>query len=132
MRFRGALATALGCAAAATVCLSPGRAVAQSAPVQSAPLPSAPTREEVDRPELRRDGERRGGRVSVEGEIERAPCPLDEPRYQEMRVTIGDVRFTGLRGVSAETLMRMQANYEMAKARSAADSLNVERIPKPA
>lgn len=41
------------------------------------------------------------------------------------------IRFEKAFGVSAATLLRMQANYNLARAEKAADKIKVERIPEP-
>jgi hemolysin activation/secretion protein len=46
----------------------------------------------------------RTSRLSVEGEIERGPCPLADPAFADTRVTFADVEFTGLPGIPAATL----------------------------
>jgi hemolysin activation/secretion protein len=43
-------------------------------------------------------------RLTVEGGIERAPCPLAEPRYASVTLTIGGAQFDNLRGLPAEAL----------------------------
>ncbi len=63
-------------------------ALAQSAP----PLP---TREEVQRAPVA-PAAPPAGRVSIEGEVERAPCPLADPAYANVRVTLTRVEFNGL------------------------------------
>jgi hemolysin activation/secretion protein len=72
--------------------LATGSALAQVAP---------PTREEVSPPPAEAP---RAARVQVEGGIERAPCPLDDPSYQNVRVTVTSAVFNGLKGVTAEEL----------------------------
>lgn len=69
-------------------------AFAQSAP----PLP---TREEVQRPPVAPTAPPTG-RVSIEGDIERAPCPLADPAYANVRVTLSQVEFTGLGPIDPE------------------------------
>ena len=67
-------------------------AMAQETPV---PIQIAPTREEVERTDATpRPPE--GPRVTVEGEIERAPCPLADPAYSNITVTLRDVSFANL------------------------------------
>jgi len=65
-------------------------------------LPNPPTREDltVGRDE-RAD---RPGRLSIEGDIERGPCPLADPAFASTRVTFGTVEFTGLPGIPASAL----------------------------
>lgn len=42
------------------------------------------------------------------------------------------IRFEKAFGISAGTLLRMQSNHDLAKAKAAADVINVERVPEPA
>ncbi len=65
--------------------------------------PVAPTREEVTRPPPDRIAPPRPS-LTVEGGIERAPCALDRPDYQDIRFTLNDAVFEDLRGLSAEAL----------------------------
>ena len=65
--------------------------------------PLAPTREEVARPAPERPEEARA-RLTVEGDVERAPCALDRPEYRDIRFTLSDVQFDNLRGLPAEAL----------------------------
>lgn len=43
-------------------------------------------------------------RLTIKGDIERAPCPLADPQYADMKVTIGHVTFNGLKGATAQEL----------------------------
>lgn len=81
--------------------LLPAGAGAQVAPPPPDVRP--PTREEVER--LRpAPGPRVQADTALDAEIERAPCPLAEPKYQALTFTLADVAFEGLRGVPAELL----------------------------
>ena len=71
-------------------------ALAQSAP----PLP---TREEIQRAPVAPTSPYTG-RVTIEGEVERAPCPLADPAYAAIRVTLNQVEFNGLGPVDATML----------------------------
>lgn len=72
-----------------------------------------PTREQVTRgeqpdaaPEARRP------RLRVEDRIERAPCPLADPRFESVRVNLSAVSFDGLKaGIDAELLRPAYADY---------------------
>ncbi len=74
-------------------------AEAQAPPAQ----PVAPTREEIDRPALEPADPARP-RLTVEGGVERAPCALARPEYQDIRFTVRDVVFDDLRGLAPEAL----------------------------
>jgi hemolysin activation/secretion protein len=67
------------------------------------PRPAPPTREEVTRPEPEAL-EPRAPRLEVEGGIERAPCALDNPEFQDIRLTVRGVEFEGLQGLTPSQL----------------------------
>jgi len=73
--------------------------------------PSAPTREEINRPPPPAIEQPRA-RLSVEGGVERAPCALDRPEYQNIRFTLNDVAFDELRGMTADQLRGAWAQYQ--------------------
>lgn len=79
--------------------LSTGVLSTETAYAQSAV--GAPTREEVQRTPLT-PAPPRGARIVVEGEVERAPCPLADPTYSNITVTISGAEFSGLNGVPAD------------------------------
>ncbi|HEY5711695.1 MAG TPA: ShlB/FhaC/HecB family hemolysin secretion/activation protein [Allosphingosinicella sp.] len=65
--------------------------------------PTAPTREEIERVVPERTAPA-PARLSVEGDIERAPCALDRPEYADIRLTLTDAVFDDLKGLPAEAL----------------------------
>lgn len=75
-------------------------------PVLFAPLPTLAqvTREEIQREPVAPTPPPTGGRVSVEGDIERAPCPLADTAYKDIRVTLSGVEFSGLGPIPPELL----------------------------
>ncbi|ATE63085.1 ShlB/FhaC/HecB family hemolysin secretion/activation protein [Rhizorhabdus dicambivorans] len=79
-------------------------ALAQLAPgapaVQQQQL--APTREEIDR--NRPQQTQRSARLTIDGDIERAPCALDNPAYADIKVSISEAQFNNLQGITAEEL----------------------------
>lgn len=75
-------------------------AMAQVSPV---PARTAPTREEIERTDVTREAPP-GPRVTVEGDIERAPCPLADPAYGNINVTLREVSFANLGPVPASAL----------------------------
>jgi hemolysin activation/secretion protein len=91
---------------AASVSLAALPASAQLPPGQ----PAAPTREEVDRPPPDR-AQPPPARLTVEGDVERAPCALDRPDYAGIRFTLRDVAFDDLRGLTAEQLRPAYARF---------------------
>ncbi|WP_198350927.1 ShlB/FhaC/HecB family hemolysin secretion/activation protein [Flavisphingomonas formosensis] len=64
---------------------------------------SAPTREEIQRAPAQ-DGQPAPSRLTVEGEVERAPCPLADPKFQSVTFTLQNVVFDDLRGLTAAQL----------------------------
>lgn len=70
-----------------------------------------PTREEVQRaPELARGPSNRD-RIKIDGEIERAPCPLADAGYRDVMVDLREVRFDGLALISPEVLRPTWSDY---------------------
>lgn len=67
---------------------------------QSVNQPLAPTREEIER----RQPVAPPPTVRIEGELERAPCALDEPQFADVRFTLRGVEFGGLRGIDPAVL----------------------------
>ncbi|MDV3258317.1 MAG: ShlB/FhaC/HecB family hemolysin secretion/activation protein [Sphingomonas sp.] len=49
--------------------------------------------------------------LNVVGDVERSPCPLADPRFADVRVTISDVQFNGLKGASPEEMRSTWAPY---------------------
>jgi hemolysin activation/secretion protein len=86
--------------------------VSASAPsnAQTPPPVLPPTREEVTRPPEPAP-QLHAPRLEVEGGIERAPCALDGPDYQAIRLTVRAVDFEGLQGLSAADLTPAYAPY---------------------
>jgi len=50
-------------------------------------------------------------RLRFEDRIERSPCPLDDPKFANLRVSVSKAEFTGLGPVSAEQLAGMWQPY---------------------
>src|SRR5687767_12433477 len=79
-----------------------------------APLPAsaqsvAPTRDELTSitappPEARPS-------LNVVGGVERSPCPLADPRFADVKVTIRDVQFNGLKGASPDEMRSTWAPF---------------------
>lgn len=87
------------------VCVSSVAALAQVTPQVASP----PTREEIRRDPIEPVQPRRG-RLSVEGGIERAPCPLADPQFKDVTFTLSDVQFANLQTIPPETLRPAYAN----------------------
>lgn len=66
-------------------------------------LPQPPTREELN-VGRKADQQPRAGRLTVEGGLERGPCPLADPQFADVKVTFSSVEFSGLPGVPAQAL----------------------------
>lgn len=77
---------------------------------QTTPPGAAPTREELERAD-RVAPEQTPSRLSVEGGIERAPCPLADPRYSDVKAHFSAVRFDGLKQVSPDALSDSWADF---------------------
>jgi hemolysin activation/secretion protein len=85
--------------------------LAAAAEAQVLPPPARPpTREEVERP-LPDRVEPARRTLTVEDDIERAPCALDRPEYRDIRFTLNDVRFDNLRGLPVEALRPAFESY---------------------
>jgi hemolysin activation/secretion protein len=92
----------LDSARALRICLLTGVFLV-SADAAFAQQPPAPTREELERPLPERIAPPRA-RLTVEGEVEHAPCALDRPDYQSVRLTLTGAVFDDLKGLPAEAL----------------------------
>lgn len=68
-----------------------------------------PTREEVTRPVAPPQEVR--PRLEVEGGVERAPCALEGPDFQSIKLTLSDVQFEGLQGLTAADLRPAYESY---------------------
>lgn len=89
------------------IALSVMVALAGGAPLAAAaqtPPPPTPTREELQREQATPPPRDTRPRVTVEGDIERAPCPLADPRFADLRITITGATFSGLQIVAPEEL----------------------------
>lgn len=76
---------------------------AQTLPPVVSPGAAAPTREQIEqRPPTA--PEPPAARLTIEGGIERAPCALDRPDYEQIRFTPTEVSFDNLKGLSAQDL----------------------------
>lgn len=103
MRFRNSRAGGLlsGAAGFATLAFAalPGTASAQALPGQ---VVNPPSRDELRG--ITGQAPAAPSRLSIKGGVERSPCPLDDPQYADIKVTIGDVTFNGLKEVSPDEL----------------------------
>ena len=86
-----------------------------AAHAQQVNVPSPPTREEIERPVQQRA--ERPARLTVEGDIERAPCPLADPAYANVKLTLSEARFNNLGPIAP---IELRPLYEAAGFRQAA------------
>ncbi|MFZ1742058.1 MAG: ShlB/FhaC/HecB family hemolysin secretion/activation protein [Pontixanthobacter sp.] len=54
------------------------------------------TREEIQRDRLEQQLRTEGQSLAVEGDFERAPCPLADAQFADLRLTLSEARFSGL------------------------------------
>ncbi|MEO1169668.1 MAG: ShlB/FhaC/HecB family hemolysin secretion/activation protein [Pseudomonadota bacterium] len=71
----------------------------------------APTREEIQPDELAPVQEERPESLAVEGGIERAPCPLAQPQFANIRFRLTGATFASLRGLPEAELRPAFAEY---------------------
>lgn len=91
---------ALGVVAAGSSLLASAPAFAQSV---------APTRDELTRPQPGTAPPK--STLNVVGGVERSPCPLANPEFADVRVTLSDVQFNNLKGASAGEMRRSWADF---------------------
>lgn len=100
MAGRGGIKTRIRGLVCASALLLPSPGLAQS---------TAPTREELTR--ITAPPAEPRPTLNIVGGIERSPCPLADPRFADVRVTIRDVVFNGLKGASSEEMRATWAPF---------------------
>lgn len=70
---------------------------------------AAPTREELTRPQLAPPQPK--STLNVVGGVERSPCPLANPEFNDVRVTITNVEFNNLKGATPEEMRATWADF---------------------
>ena len=105
MRSNGLLPARTGLAAGAALLALAAPAFAQAPP--SAPV--APTREQLQPPSPATA--QVPARLTVEGDVEHAPCALDRPEYRDINFTLREAVFDELRGLPAARLREAFAPY---------------------
>ena len=90
----------LGVVAAGSSLLASAPAFAQSV---------APTRDELTRPQPSTAPPK--STLNIVGGVERSPCPLANPEFADVRVTLTDVQFNNLKGASVGEMRRTWADY---------------------
>ncbi|MDO6415531.1 ShlB/FhaC/HecB family hemolysin secretion/activation protein [Sphingomonas sp. BIUV-7] len=86
-------------------------ASASVAPVQAQSIPTAPTREAIQRAAPIEEGAAPPSKLTVDGGIERAPCPLAEPRFAGVTVDFKGAVFDNLKGLTPEDLASAYADF---------------------
>ena len=69
----------------------------------------APTRDELTRPQTEAPPPK--STLNVVGGVERAPCPLANPEFADVRVRVSDVQFNNLKGASPAEMRRTWADF---------------------
>ena len=83
----------------------PALLLASSAILPAAPAAAqsvAPTRDELSN--IAKPEAPARPTLNIVGGVERSPCPLADPRFADVKVTISDVQFNGLKGASPEEM----------------------------
>jgi hemolysin activation/secretion protein len=94
---RWAVATAIASSAIVAATL-PTPAFGQAA----SPTAGVPSRDELE--SLNRPKTEAPPQLEIQGGIERSPCPLADPQYKDIPVTISSVTFSNLKGASPQEL----------------------------
>jgi len=89
--------TALACAAGLIAAALPSAAWAQA-------TPQIPTREEIQRPALPPATPPAERIIAADDSIERAPCPLADPQYANVRISVRQVQFSSIEGIDPAML----------------------------
>src|SRR6478735_2118407 len=86
-------------------CLSSAALISASLalPIPALAQSIAPTRDELTRINPPEAPSR--PTLNVVGGIERSPCPLADPRYADVKVTIRDVQFNNLKGATPDEML---------------------------
>lgn len=84
---------------------------ADAAFAQATPVPqlTPPTRDQLTPPELREED--RGVTLTIDGDLERAPCVLDRAEYADIKLTLNGVAFSGLNAVPGLSLDAASDGY---------------------
>ncbi len=82
-----------------------------SAPALAQSSAAAPTRDELQRGLIDETLKGRTQAVTVEGDIERAPCPLAGPEFADIKFTLNSVDFSGLSVVDSNILRSSYSGY---------------------
>lgn len=77
----------------------------------AAQVVSPTTREEIQRDRLEQELRTEGQAVAVDGVIERAPCPLANEQFADLRFTLSEAQFTGLGAIDPGLLTPAYAGF---------------------
>ncbi len=75
------------------------------------PTTTTQTREEIERAPVTTSRPSPGQRVTIENELERAPCPLAGEAYRDITVKLDKVDFGDLKGISPDLIRPAYARY---------------------
>jgi len=78
-------------------------------PLPAAAQTVAPTREDLTR--ITAPPPQPRPTLNIIGGVERSPCPLADPRYADVKVTIREVQFNNLKGATPEEMRRTWAPF---------------------
>ncbi len=84
--------------------------LAPSIPAYAQNTVSPPTREEIDQGIFDEALDNEPRPLTVEGGLERAPCPLANPEFADIRFQLSSVEFTGLQVIGADALTSSYAD----------------------
>lgn len=99
-----AIVRSWGAATRRMLACSVGLAAALPFAAQAQFAPSVPTREEIQRPTLPPATPPSEQIVAADDSIERAPCPLANPEFSHVRVTLNRVEFSNVEGIDPAIL----------------------------
>lgn len=88
----------------ALACSAGLAAISLASAAQAQIAPSVPTREEIQRPNLPPASPPGEQVVTADDSIERSPCPLANPEFANVRVTVRDVQFSPVEGIDTSML----------------------------
>lgn len=91
--------------------LLPLLAISHFTPALAQVTPNIPTREEIQRGVVQPNARTPSEAISVDGDFERAPCPLAEPQFAATRFTLKNVDFQGADAIDRALLADSFAQY---------------------
>lgn len=100
-----------GAAAALSLAIGTLASLASASRAEAQTIPQPPTREEIQRGLGQDSDTQRGRAVTVDGAIERAPCPLADPQFADITLRLDRVEFANLSVVDPAELTQTYAEY---------------------